>query len=163
MPKPQSGSWHHFVVLSSGFAGVSDTLGASRGTRGTRRRHQKAPRLCPIVLEPLEQRQLLTAAPIDPLAVSNGSNPSVSFTVYGGSNMASQVIAEDKLQSISNNTVSGSTSYVYNAVSTVNSVQQETVQIQEQLLCGDRFYPVRPPGPGEYRGQHLLCRGNQRL
>ncbi len=106
------------------------------GSRGKKRRHQKAPRLCPIQLEPLEQRQLLTSAPVDPLAVNNGSNPSVSFTVYGGTNMASQVIAEDKLQTISSNTVSGSTAFVYNAVSTVNSVQQQTVQIQNNYYPG---------------------------
>ncbi len=50
--------------------------------------------------------------------------------------MASQVIGEDKLQSISNNTVSGSTSYVYSTVSTVNSVQQANVQIDNNYSAG---------------------------
>ena len=141
MRKPQSGNWNPLSVKFGLFGGHATSrnsldIGGAGLSQGKKRRHQKSHRLCPIQLEPLEQRQLLTSAPVDPLAVTNGSQPSVSFTVYGGSNMASQVIAEDKLQTISNNTVSGSTAFVYNAVSTVNSVQQETVQIQNNYYAG---------------------------
>ncbi len=104
--------------------------------RGKKRRHQKTPRLSPIILEPLEQRQLLTALPVDPLAASSGSNIPSWFTVYGGTNMASQIISDHALQTISNNTVSGSTSYVYNLVSTTNSVQQQTVQVDNNYYAG---------------------------
>ncbi len=50
--------------------------------------------------------------------------------------MGSQIIADHTLQTISVNTVSGATSYVYNAVSTVNSVQQSNFEIQDNYNAG---------------------------
>ncbi len=142
MPKPQSGTWNH-LAARYGFSKDSGTLGGLGSSGGSgfhgrtkKRRHQKARRLCPIILEPLEQRQLLTALPVDPLAASSGSSIPSWFTVYGGSNMASQIISDHALQTISVNTVSGSTAYVYNAVSTTNSVQQQTVQIEDNYYAG---------------------------
>ena len=50
--------------------------------------------------------------------------------------MASQIISDHALQTISNNTISGATTYVYNAVTAVNSVQQQTVQIDNNYYAG---------------------------
>ena len=103
------------------------------------------------MLEPLEQRQLLTALPVDPLAASSGSSIPSWFTVYGGSNMASQVITDHALQTVSLNTVSGATSYVFNSVSTTNSVQQQSGSRSTTITTRARP-PIRPssasrPGP----------------
>ena len=144
MVKPQSSFRNHLAAkfgLSRDLGGLADLGGSSSGTGvsgspSKKRRHQKARRLCPIVLEPLEQRQLLTALPVDPLAASSGSSIPAWFTVYGGSNMASQFISDHALQTVSNNTVTGATSYVYNLVPTTNSVQQQTVQIDNNYYFG---------------------------
>ncbi len=82
------------------------------------------------------KRQLLTALPVDPLVATSGSSIPSWFTVYGGSNMASQIIADHALQTVSNNTVSGTTAYVYNGVAAVNTVQQQSVEIQNNYSAG---------------------------
>ncbi len=135
MTKLPSGPMNQFTS-KSGLSGDLVSSGNLGGLRSKKRRHQKAPRLCPIILEPLEQRQLLTALPVDPLAASSGSSIPAWFTVYGGSNMASQVITDHALQTVSLNTVSGATSYVFNSVSTTNSVQQQSVQIDDGYYAG---------------------------
>ena len=78
------------LVARSGFSMVTGDSVRSAGFKDARqfqakkRRHQKAPRLCPIQLEPLEQRQLLSAVNVtDNWAVDNGSAWPSAWTAAG--------------------------------------------------------------------------------
>ncbi len=145
MHNHQSGPWNHFAAkfgVSKGLGGFAVGFRGLQVVRGVAQQEtpaseSKSPQALPDrLLEPLEQRQLLTALPVDPLAVSSGSSIPSWFTVYGGSNMTSQIISDHALQTYAKNTISGATSYVYNGVSTTNSVQQQTVQIDNNYYAG---------------------------
>ena len=59
MRKPHLGLWND---LSAKFNISASSKTGAGGRQAKKRRHQRQPRICPIQLEPLEQRQLLSAS-----------------------------------------------------------------------------------------------------
>ncbi len=134
MRKPQLGLWTDFAakIISKGNSKVGPQL-------AKKRRHQKQPRICPIQLEPLEQRQLLsTNVTPDLFAVTSGTQVNSTSTPWwttvngnGTADMAVQQVGDDQLQTILSSSLNTSANTYYlnivGATTTANSVQQVSV------------------------------------
>ena len=134
MRKPHLGLWNElsvkFDIAASSKAG---------GRQGKKRRHQRQQRICPIQLEPLEQRQLLSASVTQDLfAATTGTlfttapqtSPNFPWWTSVGSKGQSPTIVDDQFMMTGVSTNPGTfylatgSSGVNGTANTANSVQQ---------------------------------------
>ncbi len=127
----QSNPWNYLTGQFNLVAGSSD-CGDSKGDRGKKRRHQRQPRICPIQLEALEQRQLLsTSVTQDLFAATSGTVfNATNFPQWKTVNPTTTIpsIANDQLLvTVSVTNAFPKTSYLANGTAgTTSSVQQVT-------------------------------------
>ena len=133
MRKPHLGLWNN---LTAKFDIAASSKAGAGGRPGKKRRHQRQGRICPIQLEPLEQRQLLTASVTQDLfAATTGTTFNTAnfpWWTNVGSRGQSPTIVDDQFMMTGVSTNPGtyylatgnSTTGINDTGGTVNSVQQ---------------------------------------